>query len=89
MLQVVIAASKDPADNTQFYLIFANKTEDDILLRKELEVCIHMVVTAMLCFSKCRVSILATCMMLSHSFSHAQTAATGGGEQEFPSLVHS
>lgn len=41
MLQVVIAASKDPADNTQFHLIFANKTEDDILLRKELEVRMH------------------------------------------------
>lgn len=38
MLQVVKAAAKDLKDNTQFYLIFANKSEDDILLRKELEV---------------------------------------------------
>jgi NAD(P)H-flavin reductase len=38
MLQVVQAAAKDPKDATQFHLIFANKSEDDILLRKELEV---------------------------------------------------
>jgi cytochrome-b5 reductase len=37
MLQVVHAAMKDPADRTQFRLLYANKTADDILLRKELD----------------------------------------------------
>eukprot|EP01134_Creolimax_fragrantissima_P001730 CFRG1730T1 len=37
MLQIVRAAMKDPQDNTVFHLLFANKSEDDILLRSELE----------------------------------------------------
>ncbi|KNC84558.1 hypothetical protein SARC_03231 [Sphaeroforma arctica JP610] len=37
MLQIVRAAMKDPQDKTVFHLLFANKTEDDILLRSELE----------------------------------------------------
>lgn len=49
MLQVVKAASKNPNDNTQFHLIFANKTEDDILLKKELEVYVLSYVYACAC----------------------------------------
>ena len=37
MLQVIRAILKNPNDKTKMWLIFANKTEDDILLRKELE----------------------------------------------------
>jgi len=37
MYQLVKAALKDPADSTVFSLLFANQTEADILLRKELD----------------------------------------------------
>jgi cytochrome-b5 reductase len=37
MLQVIQAVLADPSDRTQLWLIFANQTEEDILLRKELE----------------------------------------------------
>jgi len=37
MLQVVQAALRDPSDSTQFSLIYANKTEDDILCRDLLD----------------------------------------------------
>ena len=37
MFQVVNAILRDPLDKTQLSLIFANVTEDDILLRKELD----------------------------------------------------
>eukprot|EP00128_Syssomonas_multiformis_P013297 Colp12_sorted_trinity150504_noHs@29943 len=37
MLQVIRAVFKDPQDNTKLWLLFANQTEQDILLRKELE----------------------------------------------------
>ena len=42
MLQLIVQAIlKDPADNygdkTRVYLLFANQTEDDILVREELE----------------------------------------------------
>ncbi|XP_065836094.1 NADH-cytochrome b5 reductase 3-like [Oscarella lobularis] len=37
MLQIVQAILKDPYDKTEMSLIFANQTEDDILLRPELE----------------------------------------------------
>jgi cytochrome-b5 reductase len=37
MLQVIRAILKDSGDKTQMSLIFANQTEDDILLRAELE----------------------------------------------------
>ncbi|XP_036391232.1 NADH-cytochrome b5 reductase 2 [Megalops cyprinoides] len=37
MLQLIRSITKDPADNTKCYLIFANQTKKDILLRKELE----------------------------------------------------
>ena len=37
MLQIVKAVLKDPEDRTQVSLLFANQTEEDILLRKELE----------------------------------------------------
>ena len=37
MLQIIRAVLKNPQDKTQLWLIFANKTEDDILLREELE----------------------------------------------------
>lgn len=37
MLQIIRAIQKDPNDNTEVWLIFANQTEEDILLRKELE----------------------------------------------------
>ena len=37
MLQVIRAILKDPTDTTELWLIFANQTEEDILLRKELE----------------------------------------------------
>jgi len=39
MLQVIRAVLKNPADNTQLSLIFANQTEADILLREDLEEC--------------------------------------------------
>jgi len=35
--QVIRAILKDPFDRTELWLIFANQSEDDILLRKELE----------------------------------------------------
>lgn len=37
MLQLVRQMLKDPADTTEMALLFANQTEDDILLRDELE----------------------------------------------------
>ena len=37
MLQIVQAILKDPADKTRVSLLFANQTEDDILVREELE----------------------------------------------------
>ena len=37
MLQLVRAVLKDPKDKTKMWLIFANQTESDILLRTELE----------------------------------------------------
>jgi cytochrome-b5 reductase len=37
MLQIIRAVLKNPHDKTQLWLIFANQTEADILLRKELE----------------------------------------------------
>lgn len=37
MLQVIRAVMKNPDDRTEMWLIFANQTEEDILLRKELE----------------------------------------------------
>lgn len=40
MLQLIRAIQKDPADTTELFLIFANQTEEDILLRAELEACV-------------------------------------------------
>jgi len=37
MLQVIRQVFKDPQDKTQLYLLFANQTEKDILLRAELD----------------------------------------------------
>lgn len=37
MLQIIQAVMKDPKDDTVCYLLFANQTEKDILLRPELE----------------------------------------------------
>lgn len=37
MLQIIRAILKNPSDKTQVWLIFANKTEADILLREELD----------------------------------------------------
>lgn len=37
MLQIIRAILKNPEDKTQLWLIFANQTENDILLRAELE----------------------------------------------------
>ncbi|XP_053112215.1 NADH-cytochrome b5 reductase 2 isoform X2 [Hemicordylus capensis] len=37
MLQLIRHITKDPKDNTKCYLLFANQTEQDILLRAELE----------------------------------------------------
>ncbi|ORX88329.1 molybdopterin binding oxidoreductase [Basidiobolus meristosporus CBS 931.73] len=37
MLQLIRAILKDPSDNTKLSLLFANKSEEDILLREELE----------------------------------------------------
>ena len=37
MYQVINAILRDPTDRTQLSLIFANVTEDDILLRRELD----------------------------------------------------
>ncbi|XP_059392453.1 NADH-cytochrome b5 reductase 2 [Carassius carassius] len=37
MLQLIRSITADPADNTKCSLIFANQTEEDILLRKELD----------------------------------------------------
>jgi len=37
MLQLIKAVVKDPDDKTQLWLLFANQTENDILLREELE----------------------------------------------------
>ncbi len=37
MLQIIRAIIRDPLDRTEVYLIFANQTEEDIFLRKELE----------------------------------------------------
>jgi cytochrome-b5 reductase len=37
MLQIIHAIAKNPADHTEVWLIFANQTEEDILLRKELD----------------------------------------------------
>lgn len=37
MLQIIKAILKDPEDTTTVSLLFANQTEDDILLRSELE----------------------------------------------------
>lgn len=37
MLQVITGILKDPKDKTTMSLIYANQTEDDILMRKEIE----------------------------------------------------
>ena len=37
MLQLLTAIFKDPADTTRVWLLFANQSEDDILVREELE----------------------------------------------------
>jgi len=37
MLQIITAILKDPEDSTKMHLLFANQTEDDILVRNELE----------------------------------------------------
>lgn len=37
MLQLIRHILKDPSDETQLALLFANQTEKDILLRPELE----------------------------------------------------
>lgn len=37
MLQIIKAILKDPLDKTKVSLLFANQTEDDILVRSELE----------------------------------------------------
>lgn len=37
MYQLMQAITSDPEDRTQAYLLFANQSEDDILLRKEIE----------------------------------------------------
>uniref|UniRef100_A0A8D2LIN6 NADH-cytochrome b5 reductase n=1 Tax=Varanus komodoensis TaxID=61221 RepID=A0A8D2LIN6_VARKO len=37
MLQLIRHITKDPRDHTKCYLLFANQTEEDILLRSELE----------------------------------------------------
>jgi cytochrome-b5 reductase len=37
MLQIINAVLSDPKDTTEMWLIFANQTEDDILLRSDLE----------------------------------------------------
>lgn len=37
MLQIIKAVLKDPEDNSNVFLLFANQTEDDILVRSELE----------------------------------------------------
>lgn len=37
MLQIIMAVVKDQADDTKVSLLFANQTEEDILLREELE----------------------------------------------------
>lgn len=37
MYQVIQAILKDPEDDTEMYLVYANHTEDDMLLRKELD----------------------------------------------------
>lgn len=37
MLQLIRHITKDPLDNTQLALLYANQTEKDILVRKELE----------------------------------------------------
>lgn len=37
MLQVIAAIMKDPSDNTEVSLLYANQTEDDILVRDMLE----------------------------------------------------
>lgn len=39
MLQLIRHITADPDDNTQLNLLFANQTEKDILVRKELEDC--------------------------------------------------
>ena len=37
MLQIIQAVLKDPSDTTHVSLLFANQTEQDILVREELE----------------------------------------------------
>ncbi len=37
MLQLIQAVASDPEDHTELHLIFANKTAEDIFLRRELE----------------------------------------------------
>ncbi|XP_002126207.2 NADH-cytochrome b5 reductase 3-like isoform X1 [Ciona intestinalis] len=39
MLQIIRQCLKDPSDHTKLSLLYANQTEDDILVRKELEEC--------------------------------------------------
>lgn len=39
ILQIIRAVMRDSGDSVKMSLIFANKTEDDIFLRKELEAC--------------------------------------------------
>ena len=39
MLQLVRQIANDPDDSTEMTLLFANQSENDILLRKELDEC--------------------------------------------------
>uniref|UniRef100_H2ZN53 NADH-cytochrome b5 reductase n=2 Tax=Ciona savignyi TaxID=51511 RepID=H2ZN53_CIOSA len=39
MLQIIRQCLKDPSDHTVMHLLYANQTENDILVRKELEEC--------------------------------------------------
>jgi cytochrome-b5 reductase len=40
MLQVIRAIQRDPKDMTEVWLLFANQSQEDILLREELEQCV-------------------------------------------------
>ena len=42
MLQLIRSVARDDTDNIQLALIFANQTENDILLRPELEECLSL-----------------------------------------------
>ena len=64
-MQIIRYILKDPSDKTTVVLLFANQTEPDILLRKELEECVPPVcVVVCVCLCMCMHVLVAVYVVL-------------------------